>query len=105
MTIRTIELTDVPTGQTYYAFPRTQSLADWATYRIQLVELSAPDEGRYEGDIDDTNGFVWYIFQGSSQPSNWSAPEAIIDFSSDDIIARLLTLEADTKQLRNAKVK
>lgn len=57
------------TGGTYYAFPVSQSLGDWATYRIALAEASSPNLGRYQGTIDDANGSEWLVFSGASQPA------------------------------------
>lgn len=59
------------TGSTLYAYPASQSLADWTTYRVSLTEDSGANIGRYTGSVDDANGATWYLFSGTSQPSSW----------------------------------
>lgn len=57
------------TGGTYYAFPASQSLAAWTTYRVQLVEGTVANIGRYQGTVDSYG--PWYVFSGASQPASW----------------------------------
>lgn len=77
------------TGGTYYAYPAhssaTYSLANWATHRVQLAELSAPNLGTYQGTLDDAKGFSWLVFAGSSQPASWDSALAEIDLTSDEV--------------------
>ena len=61
------------TGLTLYVFPSSQSLGDWATYRVQLSEAGSPNEGRYQGSVDDAQGRDWWLFIGATQPSSWDA--------------------------------
>ena len=64
------------TGQTLYVMPLSQSLTNWATYRVQLVELAGDDTGKYWATLDD--GEVWALFVGSAQPSSWADAIATI---------------------------
>lgn len=86
MATRTVTFTDT-TGGAYYAYPAhsssTYSLANWTTHRVQLVELSAPNTGIYQGNVDDAKGFIWYVFSGASQPASWSDAVAVVDFSTE----------------------
>ena len=59
------------TGQTLYVFPIAQSLTNWTTYRVAMVEGPSQDLSKYIATIDDTNGYDWAIFVGSAQPLNW----------------------------------
>ena len=68
--LHTIRYIDT-TGGTYYAFPSSQSLASWATYRVLLAELTGANLGKYEGIVDDSNGGEWIIFAGGTQPATW----------------------------------
>lgn len=61
------------TGLTLYAYPASQSLASWATYRVALAEGSSPNTGRYAGTLDDAQGAQWFLFEGANQPSSWDA--------------------------------
>lgn len=70
-----------PSGNVLYAFPVSQSLANWATYRVSLAENSAPNTGRYSGVLNDANGIDWRVFQGSAQPNAWDEYIASIDLS------------------------
>lgn len=56
------------TGKTLYAFPFSQALADWLTYRVQLVETPA-SSGNYQGSLDDSIDTNWRIFEGATEPS------------------------------------
>jgi len=82
--MRTVEYLGVA-GAVYFAYPShsssTYSLANWTTHRVQLVELAAPNTGNYQGEVDDAKGYVWYIFSGSSQPSDWGQAVAVVDFT------------------------
>lgn len=80
------------TGGTYYAFPTSQSLADWETYRVQLSEASSPNLGRYQGSLDDTNGSEWVVFAGSTQPSSFGEAIATISAVSAGIKAKTDTI-------------
>jgi len=60
------------TGLVLYAFPASQSLGDWTTHRELLVERSAPNLGMYDATLDDAKGFVWYVFEGATQPASWA---------------------------------
>jgi hypothetical protein len=84
MTTHTVYF-NTTTGGTYYAYPLTQSLASWATYRALLTEAAAPNLGRYTATLNDTYGMSWAVFSGSSQPSSWDLNVAMIDITSDAI--------------------
>ena len=67
-------------GEAIFMFPASKSLADWNTYRVELVEQSAPDEGKYVGTINTSEDEDWLVYPGSAQPSAndfiavWSLP-------------------------------
>lgn len=61
------------TGGAYYAFPSSQSLDDWTTYRVQLSEGVGANVGRYTGSLDDAHGTSWFLFSGATQPASWGA--------------------------------
>lgn len=65
-------MTGYDTGATLYAFPANKSLADWATYRIRLIEGTGPDAGQYSATVDTANGGSWLAFSGETQPTSWS---------------------------------
>lgn len=85
----TVYLTQ-PTGGTYYAYPVSQSLASWATYRVALTEASSPNSGRYSGTLDDANGTTWQVFSGSSQPASWDVSLATYDLTANKTYAQTL---------------
>lgn len=60
------------TGRTLYAYPHTQSLADYATHRVQAVESVAPNLGQYTLSLDSAVGTFWEVFEGATQPTAWS---------------------------------
>jgi len=66
------------TGKTLYAFPVAHSLANWTTYRVELTEAASPNAGRYSGTLDDANGDEWWLFNGSSQPTDWDEAVASV---------------------------
>ncbi len=74
-------------GETLYAFPASQSLANWSTggsgsgYRILLDDPAAPNLGRYTGTLDDANGYEWFVFSGASQPTDWGDAIGAIDLT------------------------
>lgn len=92
--LHTIHYIDT-TGGTYYAFPSSQSLANWATYRVLLAELTGANLGKYEGSVDDANGSDWIVFAGGTQPANWDVAIDVISLSA--ITAATQTSEAAIK--------
>jgi len=71
MTLQTAYHRD-STGRSLYAFPFTQDisvLADWDTYKVELVETPASSEN-YQASLDDSIDTLWRIFEGSGQPSS-----------------------------------
>lgn len=92
------------TSGTYYAYPVTQSLADWATYSVALSEGVGANIGRYTGTLDDANGATWYLFPSASQPTSWEDAVAVttvidksnvVQVSDDATAADNLELAAD----------
>lgn len=71
------------TGRTLYAYPEANSLADWTTHRVALTEASAPNLGRYAFTLDDSKGTLWGIFEGASQPADWSAALWDVDLAAE----------------------
>lgn len=72
-------ITTYETGQTLYWFPLSRSLDDWATYRVEAVEASAPDLGKYSATLDSNDADLtadpdapFILFLGSAQPSDFS---------------------------------
>jgi hypothetical protein len=61
--------TDSPPGTRVFCFPLNQSLANWLTGRIELIEGSGVDAGRWIGTLPINN---WAVFEGNMQPSNFS---------------------------------
>lgn len=62
-------------GKVLYLYPPTQSLADYTTSpaRAEAIERGAPDTGLYDVTVDEaTYGMEWAVFEGASQPSDWS---------------------------------
>lgn len=60
-------------GKTLYAFPFSQDptddVADWNTYRVQLVETPASSEN-YQASLNDSVARLWRIFEGADQPAS-----------------------------------
>lgn len=83
----TITLTGYDAGATLYAFPVTQSLADWTTYRVLLTEGTGANAGRYVGSVDPDNGTQWLVFSGASQPSDWG--DALVGVGFELLIAAI----------------
>jgi hypothetical protein len=77
-----VSLTRQP-GQTLYAYPDGYSLADWITHRVQLVEQSAPNLGRYQATLDESKSTLWRFFEGAGQPTNWSESKGYFQLDSD----------------------
>lgn len=79
----TVEHAD-QTGLTIYAYPANQSLADWTTYRVELVEQTSSNLGKYEGTVDSDDGRDWLVYIGADQPAYndyvamWSVPKLSI---------------------------
>lgn len=74
----------------FYAFPLSQapSFANWASKRVQLTGSA----GYFSGTVDTvTEGNVWLIFSGSSQPANFDAWIAKADFSTETAVAAVQT--------------
>lgn len=82
--METIILTGYPTGATLYAFPVEQSLDDWTTYRVLMIEGTGDDEGKYTASVDPANGYYWYVFVGSSQPE-WEDALPLIGFNLEAV--------------------
>lgn len=59
-------------SNTFYIFPLSQSLADWATYAIEMTESGSPNQGRYSASVDDVYGTEWVVFSQDTQPTNWN---------------------------------
>jgi hypothetical protein len=76
-----VSLTRQP-GQTIYAYPDGYSLADWITHRVQLVEQSAPNLGRYQAALDESKSTLWRFFEGAGQPANWNEAKGFFNLSS-----------------------
>lgn len=90
------------TGGTYYAYPVSQSLGDWATYRVALSEASSPNTGRYSGTLNTATSVSWYVFSGSTQPSTWSLAVAVLDLRTEQqeiADAALLTPTGEAQSL------
>lgn len=66
------------TGLSLFAFPLSASLADYSTERVSLSEAASPDAGRYSASLDDTKGLNWAVFDGSTQPTEWSLSRGVI---------------------------
>lgn len=69
------------TGKTtLYVFPDGLSLATWATNRVALTESAIPNTGRYTATLSD--GYLWWIFDSSSQPSSFASAIGYFDLRS-----------------------
>jgi hypothetical protein len=66
------------TGGVYYAFPVSQSLASWSTYRVLFAEWSGANIGRYSANVDSDIGDSWAVFTGATQPANWGVALDVI---------------------------
>ena len=75
-------LSDV--GQTRYAYPKKpfESLNDWATHAVQLVESPAPNQGFYSGVLDD-RWTEWAVFPTATQPSSFAEAIATITITPE----------------------
>lgn len=60
-------------GQTLYAYPLNQSLANWSTYRIAMTESASPDRGLYQCTVDTASGYNYGLFTGTGQPASWNS--------------------------------
>lgn len=67
-----ISIINYPSGRTLYAFPTSQSLADWLIHRVLLTEGTGADAGRYTGWADTDIGTEFVMFEGTPQPSSWA---------------------------------
>lgn len=83
-------------GQTLYLFPDGQSLADWTTYRVLLVEGTGANTGRYTASVDTAYGYRWTPFSGAAQPTDWNQALSLKGF--DLVILEILAaLKADAE--------
>lgn len=89
MSTKAVPTTYTP-GQTLYWYPQSRSLADWSTYRIQAVEDSAPNQGRYRATLDtafcDTAvdpDCVFLLFVGEDAPDNYDQAVQLISARSE----------------------
>ena len=71
-------LPDVDPSDDVYAFPVTDSLANYSSNRIQLNEASAPDTGRFHNTVSNPSTYNYAVFYGSSQPSSWKERKDVI---------------------------
>lgn len=90
-----ISLTGYPTGATIYVFPSSQSLADWTTYRVLMVEGTGDDAGLYTASVDPANGTEWLAFVGSSQPT-WADAILGVVFSIENSAEVVAAIKADS---------
>lgn len=81
------------TGQTLYAFPYGQALADWDTYKVQLVETPAASEN-YQADLDDAIDTDWRIFAGATQPASL-ADALYYSIALDPVVSEVLPATRD----------
>lgn len=80
--MRTIKFTSALSGP-FYAFPINEapSFANWAGATPKKVQLTG-SAGFFSGSVDTTtNGDVWLIFSGATQPASFDDWIAIADFS------------------------
>lgn len=70
---------NAPTGLTVYAYPQANSLTGWTTHRVQLVEGTGDNIGRYSGAVDDAQGLSWVVFEQAAQPSSWDDQAGVIN--------------------------
>lgn len=70
MAIQTAWYRDTP-GQTLYAYPLSQAIADWATYAVAFTE-KGDGGGWYSADLDDSE-LDWAIFD--AVPTSWDESE------------------------------
>jgi len=90
---------DADAGKTYRLFPAPRyglSLADWTTYKKNATEQSSPNAGTYTATIDDTYRY-YRVFEGDSQPANWSLWDYEVDIYSGVIRAEDLDTSAIVK--------
>ena len=101
---------DYETGQTLYWFPLSRSLADWLTYRVQAVEDSAPDLGKYLATLDtaacnaaEDEDCVFVLFVGADQPANFATGiKRVSALSLNTAIASTAALEAEVAKIPRA---
>lgn len=90
-----IVFTDYRTGVTdFYAYPLSESLADWDTHKLQLTERSAPDEKMYDVTVPNTKGLRWRIFKTATQPADWDDYK-VADFRLDSPSSTVLPAVAN----------
>jgi|LakMenEpi04Sep11_1017361.scaffolds.fasta_scaffold00543_2 hypothetical protein len=65
-----VTYTNSNTGTIVDCFPVAGSLANWATQKVRLTEGTAPNTGRWTGDLFAGN---WAVFEGGTTPSSFSA--------------------------------
>lgn len=81
--MQTVEHTSSSAGP-FYAFPLSQapSFTNWSTKRVQLTGSN----GYFSGSVNtDTDGQIWLVFDGVSQPASFDDWVAKADFSIKEI--------------------
>lgn len=72
-------------GKTIYAYPADQSLADWLTHRVQMVEGASPNTGRYSASLAAGE---WVLFNGGDQPADWR--KGMVVLTIGDVVPSLI---------------
>jgi hypothetical protein len=66
--MKLLALFDYDAGAELYVYPADLSLADWATYRVPMIEGSGDDAGRYTASVEPNISTTWKCFVGDAQP-------------------------------------
>lgn len=93
-----IYLNSLP-GTRVFCFPLNQSLSNWLSGRVELIEGTGPNAGRWTGTLADNN---WAVFEGNAQPSNFSESVGTYLFQDESVpVIPPSTLAEQLKQIND----
>lgn len=75
------------------------SLSTWGTNARVATQAASPNQGKYSATVDDTYRY-WTVFEGATQPANWSSWLQVIDIEEETISNALLTMINEVQQAR-----
>lgn len=91
MTMRTLWHWDTP-GKVLRAYPIFNSLSQYVANAVPFVASTAPDTGRYAASVDDAISTKWVMFEGSTQPANWSLGIREYDLTNEFLLDKIQPL-------------
>jgi hypothetical protein len=78
--------TTKPADQSLFAFPDNASLSSWSESRVPLVEQPSPNSGKYLATLDENVAMLWWLFEGTTQPSSWDEAIEYFELRSNSAV-------------------